>query len=162
MATHEATCIYQSINRVNNQASFYLVKGKLTQPSESLKILWTWFKFKPSSDLCFQSVCHQIKPKFENFLRTYGRDGVSLSMNKGRSGREITTRTQENMEAVRQSLERNQGRVNARRNGLGISLSWFCWIIKEDWYRYPYKMIRRYNVPVFFSVFCIIATIEDS
>ena len=50
------------------------------------------------------------------------------------------------MEAVRQSLERNQGRVNARRNGLGISLSWFCRIIKKDWYRYPYKMIRRYNL----------------
>ena len=41
-------------------------------------------------------------------------------MNKGRSKRKITTTTQENIAAARQSLERNQGRISARRNGLGI------------------------------------------
>ena len=43
-------------------------------------------------------------------------------MNKGRSGRRITTRTQENIEAVRQALQRNQLIICARRNGLGIPL----------------------------------------
>ena len=38
------------------------------------------------------------------------RNGASLNMNKGRSGRRITTRTKENVEAVRQSLERNQNK----------------------------------------------------
>ena len=55
----------------------------------------------------------------------YERDGTSLNMNKGRLGRRITTRTQGNIEAVRQALERNQERISARRSGLGISPSSF-------------------------------------
>ena len=74
------------------------------------------------------------------------RDGTSLNMNKGRSGRRITTRTQEYIAAVRQALERNQGRISARRNGLRISPSSFCRIIKKDLRWYPYRMIRRYNL----------------
>ena len=60
-------------------------------------------------------------------------------MNKGRSGRRITTRTQENFELVWQALERNQERTSARRDGLGISPSLF-------WY--PYKMVRCHNLKV--------------
>ena len=41
-------------------------------------------------------------------VKTYERDDTSLNMNKERSGRRITTRTQENIEVVRQALERNQ------------------------------------------------------
>ena len=67
-------------------------------------------------------------------------------MSKGRSGRRIANRTQENIEAVRQALERNQGRISARRNGLGVSPSSFCRIIKKDLRWYPYKMIRRHNL----------------
>ena len=35
------------------------------------------------------------------------RDGTSLNMNKGRSGRRTTTRTEENIEATQQVLEIN-------------------------------------------------------
>ena len=52
-------------------------------------------KFKPSSELCFQNVYQQIKPQFEKKIKKYERDGTSLNMNKGRSGRRITTRTRE-------------------------------------------------------------------
>ena len=38
-----------------------------------------------------------------------------LNMNKGRSGRIITTITQEHFEGVRQALEINQGRISARK-----------------------------------------------
>ena len=67
-------------------------------------------------------------------------------MNKGRSGRRITTRSQENTEAVRQALESYQGRISARRNILGILSSWFCCIIKKDLRWYPYEKIRCYNL----------------
>ena len=67
-------------------------------------------------------------------------------MNKERSERGITTRTQENIEVVRQALERNQGRINARRNGLGIPPSSFCRIIKRDVSWYVYRMTRHCNL----------------
>ena len=44
-------------------------------------------------------------------LKMYERDGTSLNMNKRRSGRRITTKAEENIEVVRQALERNQGRI---------------------------------------------------
>ena len=43
----------------------------------------------------------------------------------------ITTTTQENIEAVRQVLERSQGRISTRRNRLGISPSSFFLNNKE-------------------------------
>ena len=67
-------------------------------------------------------------------------------MNKRSSERKITTRKQENMEEVRQAVERNQGRISARRNGFRISPSLFCWIVKKDLPWHPYKMIRRHNL----------------
>ena len=60
-------------------------------------------------------------------VKKYERDGISLNMNKRRPGRGITTRTQENFEAVRQALERNQERICAQ-----TSYSSFCRIIKKD------------------------------
>ena len=57
---------------------------------------------------------------------------TSLKVNKGRSGRIITTRTQENVEVVRQASEKNQGRISARRNELGVLPSSFCRVIKKD------------------------------
>ena len=123
--------------------------------------------------------CNQVQTKFRTLcperlrpnkttirknVRKYERDGTSLNMNKGRSGRRITTRK------YRSSTEKNQGRISARRNGLGISPSSFCRIIKKDLRWYPYKMIRRQNLKDgdyerhsrFVSGFCISATIEDS
>ena len=78
--------------------------------------------------------------------KKYDRDGTSLNMNKGRSGRRISKRTQENIQVLRQALESNQGRTNARRHRLGISTSSCCRIIQKDLRWYPYKMIRRYNL----------------
>ena len=53
-------------------------------------------------------------------VENYGMDGTSSNINKGRSGNRMTTRTQENFEVVWQVLERNQGIIIERRNGLGI------------------------------------------
>ena len=53
-------------------------------------------------------------------VKKYVRDDTPLNVNKGRSGRRITTRTQENIHAVWQALEKDQGRISARRNGLRI------------------------------------------
>ena len=50
-------------------------------------------KFKPSFLLCFQNVYHQIKPQFVKNVKKFEIDDASLSMNKGRSERRITTRT---------------------------------------------------------------------
>ena len=47
------------------------------------------------------------KTTIRKSVKKYDRDGSSVNMNKGRSGRRIITRTQENIEAVRQVLERN-------------------------------------------------------
>ena len=82
-------------------------------------------KFKLSLEPCFQNVYHQIKPQFKN-VRKYQRDVTYLNMNKGRSNRKITTTTQEDIEVARQSLERNQGKISASRNGLGILLNLFA------------------------------------
>ena len=57
-------------------------------------------------------------------VKKYEKDGTSFNMNKARSGRRITTRTQENIQAVWQALEKNHGRISARRNGIGISPSY--------------------------------------
>ena len=43
-------------------------------------------------------------------------------------------------------MERNQGRINTRRNGFGISPSSFCRIIEKDSRWFPYKMIRCLNL----------------
>ena len=77
-------------------------------------------KFKTLFPECLPPNKTKIRKKM------YERNGTSLNLNKRRSERRITTRTQENMEVVQQVLERNQGRIRARRNELGISPSSFC------------------------------------
>ena len=47
---------------------------------------------------------------------------------------------------MQQALERSQGRISARKNGLEISPSSFCRIIKKFLRWYPYKMIRHHNL----------------
>ena len=80
----------------------------------------------------FSELLPPNKTTIRKSVRKYEKDRTSLNMNKERSRRRTTIRTQENIEAVRQALERNQGRISARRSGLGISSSSFCWIIKKD------------------------------
>ena len=83
------------------------------------------------------------KTTSQKIVKKYERDGTSLNMNKGRSGKRVTTRTQE---TVQKALEQNQERISARRIGLQILPSSFCRTIKKDLRWYPYKMIRRHNL----------------
>ena len=100
-------------------------------------------------------------------VKKYERDSTSLKMNKGRSGRRITTKTKENIGAVRQALEGNQGIISAIRHGLGIPASSCCQIIKIGLRLYLLKIIRH-NLKdgnyerCFVNAFCIRARIEDS
>ena len=57
-------------------------------------------------------------------LKKYERDGTSINMRKGED--QEGELQQENIETVRQTLEKNQGRISRRRNGLGLSSSFFC------------------------------------
>ena len=58
-------------------------------------------------------------------------EGSSLNLNKDRSGRRRTERTQENIYLLQEKLIENQ-RKSARKNGLDISKSTFIQIIKRD------------------------------
>ena len=54
-------------------------------------------------------------------VKKYRETGTSHNRNKGMSGRPKTARTIENIETVREVLERNPRGVSCRRNGTGIS-----------------------------------------
>ena len=101
-------------------------------------------------------------------VKRYERDSTSLKMNKGRSRRRITTKTKENIEAVQQALEGNQGIISARRHGLGIPPSSICQIIKIDLHLDLFKIIRHHNLKdgdyerCFFSVLFASIRIEGS
>jgi hypothetical protein len=83
-----------------------------------------------------------IKATFEKFRV---REGTCHNLNKGRSGRLRTLRTQENIDVVRQSLLEDVIR-SARRNGLGLSRSSFNRIVKMDIKFHPYVLIRRHQL----------------
>ena len=72
----------------------------------------------------------------------YREHGTSLNMNKEHSGRPKTARSEQNVERVRRSLQRN-GVVSSRRNGMNISRSSFSRIVKQDLRFYPYVLIER-------------------
>ena len=82
-----------------------------------------------------------IKSTFEKFVR----EGTCLNLNKGRSGRLRTARTQQNVDVVQQSLMED-GIRSARRNGLGLSRSNFNRIVKMDIKFHPYPVIRRHQL----------------
>lgn len=71
---------------------------------------------------------------------------------KGKSGRRVTVRNQENIEAVRSLLESEQSRKpdqagsTCRRNILNISKSSFHRIVKKDLCWKPYRIIRRQKI----------------
>ncbi|CAB3989435.1 Hypothetical predicted protein [Paramuricea clavata] len=74
-----------------------------------------------------------IKATFEKFVR----EGTCHNLNKGRSGRLRTVRTQENIDVVPRS---------ARRNGLGLSRSSFNRIVKMDIKFHPYVLMQRHQL----------------
>ena len=79
-----------------------------------------------------------------NFQK-YSNAGTSLNLNKGNSGRRRTTRTEENIAAIRALLEENQ-RVSARRNPIDIYSSSFNRITKFELRWHPYKMHVRHQL----------------
>ena len=79
-------------------------------------------------------------------VKKYRETETSHNRNKGISGRSKTARTIENIETVREVLERNPRGVSCRRNGTGISKTSFQIIVTRDLRWHPYKMtIRQLN-----------------
>ena len=66
-------------------------------------------------------------------IRKYSAEaGTSLNLNKSNSGRRRTTRSEENIAAVRDLLQQNPGNVSVRRNPLPISRTGFNRITRLD------------------------------
>ena len=72
-------------------------------------------------------------------VKKYGEHGTSLNRNTGRSGRPRTGRSQENIELVREAVERNP-RISSRRNGTGIPHSTFNNITRNDLHLHPFHI----------------------
>ena len=78
-------------------------------------------------------------------VRKYTNAGSSLNLNKGNSGRRRTTRSEENVDAVRALLQKTP-RVSARRNPLQISHASFNRITRLDLQWHPYQMFVRHQL----------------
>jgi len=78
------------------------------------------------------------KSTIQHNVAKYDRDGTSLNVNKGRSGRRRTVRTPPNIQRVQAVLA--QPGVSCRRNTLGIGKSSFNRAVKADLRWYPYKI----------------------
>lgn len=78
-------------------------------------------------------------------VRKYQENGTSHNLNKGRSGRKRTSRSEENIENVRILLQENPN-VSIRRNGLPLSRSTFNRIILHDLHWHPYKIHSRQHL----------------
>ena len=76
---------------------------------------------------------NQVQTKFRALFpeRLPPPPNKTLNMNKERSRRRITTRKQQNIEAVQQASKKNEERISVTRNGLRISPSSFCQITKD-------------------------------
>ena len=79
-------------------------------------------------------------------VRKYTNAGSSLNLNKGNSGRRRTTRSEENVDAVRAALLQQTPRVSARRNPLQISHASFNRITRLDLQWHPYQMFVRHQL----------------
>ncbi|KAF2368107.1 Protein of unknown function DUF4817 [Trinorchestia longiramus] len=69
-------------------------------------------------------------------------DGTSLNLNKGRSGRKRTGRSEENIRIVQGALTENP-QISARKSGLDVTKSTFNRIITLDSKWHSYKMHVR-------------------
>ena len=65
-------------------------------------------------------------------VKKYKKEGTSLNINKGRSGRRRTVRTKEAIEVFRLYVKDNARNVSCRRNGLELNRSTFNKIMKQD------------------------------
>ena len=85
---------------------------------------------------------------YKNVVK-YRANGTSLKLNRGRSGRSRSARTQEDIEAVRnaiQNWQKGDEKISARRNGVGVSSATFNRITRLDLQFHPFQMIRRHQL----------------
>ena len=70
--------------------------------------------------------------------KKFNENGTILNLNKGKSVRRRTGRSEENINAVREEVESNPRTILCRKNGLGLNYFTFPRIIKLDlnWYSY--------------------------
>ena len=105
-----------------------------------LKVFWNQFP-----DVCIPS-----RRTVSRNVRKSNEDGMSHNLNKHRSGRRHTARTEENIQAVQDLSNNNQPDgeiiISACRNGLGLSSATFNRITRLDLQFYPYQMIRRHQL----------------
>ena len=78
-------------------------------------------------------------------VRKYREEGTSLNLNRGRSGRKKTARSDANIAAVRMLLDENPN-VSGRRNPLQLSQVTFHRICKFDLKWHPYKIVERHQL----------------
>ena len=113
-----------------NENKMELTKEKRIFITKSYYEMKSYTQIQTESRILFPERLPPNKTTSQKIVKKYEKDGTSLNMNKGRSGRRVTTRTQENTEMVQKALEQNQERISARRNGLQILPSSFCRTIK--------------------------------
>ena len=65
-------------------------------------------------------------------VKKHEREGTSLNINKGRTGKRRGVRTEETIEVVRLYVESNATKVSCRRNRLELRRSTFNKIMKQD------------------------------
>ena len=78
-------------------------------------------------------------------VEKYSNEGSSLNLNKGRSGRRRSVRTQANIDRVREALEENP-HISTRRNGLQLSQTAVHRIIRHEIKWHPYKIHVRHEL----------------
>ena len=91
---------------------------------------------------------HRPVPATSTILRNcrkYQETGTSQNLNKGRSGRRRTVRTDANIQAVRDLLNQDP-QTSARRNGLGINYTSFNRITRLELRWHPYKISVRHQL----------------
>ena len=78
--------------------------------------------------------------------KNYEREGTSLNINKGRSGRRGTVTTEKTVEAVRLYVENNAKNASCRRIGLGLSRSNFNKTMKQNLKRDPHQIVTWHKL----------------
>ena len=78
-------------------------------------------------------------------VRKFNNEETTINLNKNRSGRKNTARTQENINLVLKHLLEDP-KKSARRNGLDLSKDTFQRLVKYELEWYPYKMRVRHEL----------------
>lgn len=123
LTTEQRVCLVETYIRTN---SYYAVVGEFER------------RF-PDRDIPNVSTIRRNVAK-------YRRYGTSLNLNKNRSGRRRTGRSNDNIETVRHAVEEAPRYVSARRNGTGIPSATFNRITRLDLRFHPYKIKIRHSL----------------